>query len=343
MELMKNIELLSALPGVSGGEDAVRVEILGQLAGVATECRVDALGNIIAFKKGKKAPGQRLLFSAHMDEVGFIVTHIEDSGLLRFTTVGGIDSRVVVGKAVEVGDKRVYGVIGQKATHQANDKERDTPPKTEELYIDIGADNRGDAEAMAAPGDRVIFHSEFTRLGGGKLMGRAFDDRAGCALLLSVLHSELEYDCYFAFTVQEETGCTGATAAGFSVEPGISVVVETTTASDIAGVSPDKVVCKLGAGPVVSYMDKGTIYDRGLYKLARETAAAHDIPNQTKEGVYGGNEARSIQVSRSGVRMLAVSIPCRYLHSPSVVMQESDVLHTEVLLERLVGVFGELK
>jgi endoglucanase len=250
---------------------------------------------------------------------------------------------VVVGKAIEVGEKRIYGVIGQKAVHHADDKDRETPPKIDSLYIDVGAEKREDAEAVVQVGDRAIFHSALTRLGGDKLLGRAIDDRAGCALLVSLAKSELEYDCWFAFTVQEETGCTGATAVGYTVDPDVSVVVETTTASDIAGVPSDKVVCKLGAGPVVSFMDKGTIYDRGLYKLARETAAKHDIPSQTKEGVYGGNEARSIQVSKTGVRMLAVSIPCRYLHSPSVVMQESDVLHTQVLLGHLVGVFGDIE
>jgi endoglucanase len=340
MELIKNIELLSAIPGVSGGEDAVRAEILLQIGGVADELQVDALGNVIAFKKGKNRPKNKLLLSAHMDEVGFVVTRIEDNGLLRIATVGGIDSRVIVGKGVEVGARRVYGVIGQKAMHQATEKERETPAKVEELYIDVGAENREDAEKVVSVGDPAVFCGPFTRLGSEKLMGKALDDRAGCALLIDLMSGELEYDCHFAFTVQEETGCTGAIAAGYTVAPDISVVVETTTASDIAGVDKDKVVCKLGAGPVVSYMDRGTVYDRELYKTAREAADANNIPNQTKEGVYGGNEARSIQVSGSGVKTLAVSIPCRYLHSPSVVMQESDALHTRDLLARLVGVFG---
>lgn len=341
MEIIKNIEKLSDVPGTSGDEGAVREEILRQLAGIC-ECTVDPLGNVLAFKKGKAAPKNKLLLSAHMDEVGFIITHVEDSGLLKFAAVGGIDSRVVVGKAVEVGRERVYGVIGVKATHQAEEKEKENPPKLEELYIDIGAENRAQAEAVAMPGDRAVFFGPFRRLGGDKIMGRAFDDRAGCAMLIALAGQELPFDCHFAFTVQEETGCTGAVTAAYTVAPDIAVAVETTTASDIAGVSADKVVCKLGAGPVVSFMDRGAIYDRELFRLAMETAKAQGIPVQTKEGVFGGNESRSLQTAGAGARILAVSLPCRYLHSPSTVLAAGDIGHTVDLLGAFIGAAGNL-
>lgn len=339
MAILKNIEKLSGLCGVSGCEDAVRVEILSQLENLC-DCEVDPLGNLLAFKKGKHPPHKKIMLSAHMDEVGFVITHVEDSGLLRFAPVGGIDSRVVVGKSVEVGEKRIYGVIGVKALHQADEKERDEPLKLEDLTIDIGAETRDQAEELVSPGDRAVFYARYQTLGKDKIMGRAFDDRAGCALLLALAGTNLEYDCHLAFTVQEESGCTGAVTAGYTVDPDISIVVETTTASDIAGVAPDKVVCKLGAGPVVSFMDRGTIYDGGLYRLAMDTAERLNLPVQTKEGVFGGNESRSIQVARSGAKVVAVSLPCRYLHSPSCVLQVDDIHNTLTLLEGLIAEVG---
>lgn len=335
MELYESMKTLCGLPGVSGWEHRVRDEILARLAGKC-DVQVDPLGNVLAFKKGKRAPQKRVLLSAHMDEVGFIVTMIEESGLLRFAAVGGIDSRVVIGKAVEVGDAGVYGVIGSKAVHLQEEKERGEPGRLDKLYIDIGAESKAQALGYVRPGDRAVFCAAFGRMGPDMVYGRALDDRAGCAALLELASRALPYDCHFAFTVQEETGCAGGVTAGYGVNPDIAVAVETTTASDIAGVEPDKVVCALGKGPVVSFMDKGTVYDRGLYELALSVAEQNNIPCQSKLGVFGGNEARALQASRGGARVLAVSVPCRYLHSPANVLHLGDMAHTVSLLEKLV-------
>ena len=347
-DLLENIALLSALPGVSGDEVLVREAILGQIKHCANEITVDPLGNLIVFKKGKATPAKRLLFSAHMDEVGFIITFIEESGLLRFAPVGGIDSRVVVGRGVEVGPRRLYGVIGTKAVHHQSNREQEEPLPIDRLAIDIGAKTKAEAEALVSPGDRAVFDSRFTKLGDwsegkqGQILSKALDDRAGCAILIDMLHQDLPWDCYFTFTVQEENGCIGAIAAGYTVAPDIAVAVETTTASDIPGVSPDKAFCRFGAGPVVSFMDRGTVYDSGLYALALETARARHIPAQSKTGVAGGNESRSLQTSRGGARTLAVSMPCRYLHAPSCTLQVSDILHTRDLLLALCDSLGQL-
>lgn len=340
MNLLDTIRGLSDLCGVSGDEHAVRDAIIARIDG-RHDYTVDPLGNLLVRKKGAATPKNVILFSAHMDEVGFIVTHIEDSGLLRFATVGGIDSRVIPGRAVEVGPNRIYGVIGAKALHHAEAKEREEPIKPDKLFIDIGAENREQAAALVSIGDRAVFYAAYQQLG-DKILGRAFDDRAGCGLLLHMLEADLPYDCHFSFTVQEETGCTGGITAGYTVRPDIAVIVETTTASDIAGVEPGKVVCKLGNGPVLSFMDRGAIYDMGLYRSAMELAKSEGIPVQAKEGVYGGNEARSIQSAGSGARTLAVSLPCRYLHSPSNMLQRSDIDNTFRLLCGLADAFGTL-
>jgi len=335
--LNENIQKLCAIPGVSGCEEQVRYEILKQIEG---QCiyKVDALGNILAFKKGKKTPAHTLLLSAHMDEVGLIITYIEDSGLLRFATVGGIDKRVIVGKSVYIGE--TFGVIGMKATHMKSAEEKEKTPDLDALFIDIGAKDKEEAETHVSLGDRAVFYSSYCEFGDGFLRGRALDDRVGCALLIELIQSELEYDTHFAFTVQEETGTTGAKTAALQVGAEIGIAVETTTACDIPGVTDDKKVCALKKGPVVSFMDRGTIYDSKLYTRALEVAKENGIACQVKSGIFGGNEARSVQVAGKGARVLAVSVPCRYLHTPSCVVNRFDVDETLKLLSALVADFG---
>lgn len=336
--MLKTLDLLkklSDIPGVSGDEKNVRSEIEKQIEKYC-EYNIDPLGNLIAFKKGAKRPKNKVMFSAHMDEIGFIITQVEDSGLLRFACVGGIDPRVITGKAVEIGDKRVCGVIGTKATHQTEEKEREEAVPADKLYIDIGANDRDDALKYVKQGDRAVFSAELLDLGKDKILGRAFDDRVGCALMISLIQSDLPYDCVFAFTVQEETGCVGAKAAAYTVEPDISIVLEATTASDIEGVEPDMAICEQGKGAVVSFMDKGAVYDYSLYNLTLEVARKNKIPCQAKSGVFGGNDTQAIQVSRSGVRALAVSLPCRYIHTASCVLCKKDIENTLKLLEKLI-------
>ena len=244
--LYENIERLSALPGVSGREEAVRAALLELLDG-RCDCKVDALGNLLAFKRGAKKPANRLMFSAHMDEVGLIVTYIEDSGLLRFAAVGGIDRRTAVGKTVRIGKTR--GVIGTKATHLKSAEERGKAAAFDALCIDIGAKTRGEAAALVSPGDCAVFDSRYALFGDGFLRGRALDDRVGCALLVELLLSEqLPYDLHAVFTVQEETGTTGAKTAAAQICPDIAIAVETTTACDIPGTPPEKTVCSLKKG-----------------------------------------------------------------------------------------------
>lgn len=339
LELLRELSLLN---GVSGDEACVSDYIIGQIKDYC-DCHVDALGNVIAFQKGKAAPKNRVQLSAHMDEVGFIITYIEEDGLLRFTNAGGIDTRVTVGKAVRVGHDNLPGVIGVKPVHLLKDDERDTMPKMEDLTIDIGAKDRAQAQQIVSPGDRAVFESEFFTFGSGFIKGKALDDRAGCALMIKqIQRGNAPYDCYYTFTVQEETGCKGGMTAAYAVKPDIGIAIETTTAGDIADTPDHKKVCRLGGGPVLSFMDKGTIYDAALYTQGLAAAQEKGIRCQSKEGVYGGNESRSIQTARGGARVLAVSLPCRYLHSPSCVLQQSDIEETARLLQELTARFAQL-
>lgn len=319
-ELLKK---LCQTPGVSGDEGRVREIILNEINGHA-EITVDRLGNILAFKKGAKRPAVRLMLSAHMDEVGLIVTMVNDTGLLKFDTVGGIDPRVLLGRRVLLSKSGLPGVIATKAMHLQSAEELKTVPGVNDLSLDIGAASKEEALDNAEPGDTAVFDSDYVEFGDGMIKARALDDRAGCALLVSLIRSELPYDCYFAFTVQEEVGIRGARTAAFSIRPEAALVFESTTAADIPHVGEGKKACFVGKGPVLSFMDNRTLYDRGLFALAKRLSAENNIASQVKQTVAGGNDAGSIHLANGGVRTLAVSLPCRYLHSPVCVIRRSD-------------------
>ena len=322
--MMELIKELCALNGVSGDEDRVREFIRGQAEPYADSIRTDALGNLIVFKKGTKTTGHKLLMAAHMDEVGLIVTHVTDEGYLKFDFVGGVDRRVAIGKSVVLGDRAIQGIIGLKAIHLVSREERKKTPKTDSMYIDIGAKNKEEALKLVQPGTYGSFIGEPEAFGNGLLKAKAIDDRVGCAVMLALMKEELPMDVTFAFTAQEEVGTRGAFGAAFSVSPEIALVLETTTAADLPNVEEHRKVCAPGKGPVISYMDGGTIYDRGLFEDLRRLAEENQIPWQTKEYIAGGNDARSIQRSKAGVRVAAVSAAVRYLHAPASVGSVAD-------------------
>ena len=315
---------LCRLNGVSGDENVVREYIREKAAPYADSMRTDAMGNLIVFKKGKKSTGNKLLIAAHMDEVGLIVTRITDDGVLKFDFVGGVDRRVAIGKPVRLGPEGVPGIIGLKAIHLVKRDEMKKTPKTDALYIDIGTKNREEALKLVQPGTYGSFVGEPEEFGDGMLKAKAIDDRAGCAIMLDLIRQELPMDVTFAFTVQEEVGTRGAFGAAFSVTPEIGLVLETTTAANLPDVEPHRQVCVPGKGPVISYMDGGTIYDRPLFEKLRDLAEENNIPWQTKEYIAGGNDARTIQRTKTGVRVAAISAAVRYLHAPASVGSMKD-------------------
>lgn len=339
--MLNLLKELCQLNGVPGWEDQVRDYIRRQAEPYADAIRTDALGNLIVFKKGAKETGNKLMLAAHMDEVGMIVSQITDDGYLKFQFDGGVDRRVAIGKPVRVGLNGLPGIIGNKAIHLTTAKERKSVPRTDELYIDIGAADKEEAEGLVQLGDPVFFVSDAVEFGSGMLKAKAIDDRVGCAIMLSLLREELPMDVTFAFTVQEEVGTKGAFGAGFSVHPEIALVLEGTTAADCAGVPEHQKVCWAGKGPVLSIMDGGTIYDRPLFELLRRLAEENRIPWQTKHYIAGGNDARSIQRTREGVRVAAMSAAVRYLHTPSSVASISDLEQMLVLSRAFVAAVAE--
>lgn len=319
IELMKE---LCALPGPSGCEDAVRAFVLKRVKPFADEIRTDAIGNVMVFRKGAKALDRPVAVCAHMDEVGVIIKKITEDGMLKFGFVGGVDPRVVIGRPVRFGD--VPGVIGIKAVHLTTAAERRTMSKTKNLYIDIGATSRAAAEKLVSLGDYGVFDSAVVEFGDGLIKAKAIDDRVGCAALLRLLEDKPPVDTWFCFTVQEETGLRGAASMAFALDPGFAMVLEGTTAADLAEVKGADAVCRVRGGVVLPFMDGATIYDAALFELLRDACIKRGIPWQTKTRVAGGTDAGRIHKSRAGVRVCAAAAPVRYIHSPSSVAAKAD-------------------
>jgi len=331
------VKELSLLGGISGREKPVRKFLISRLPSDVSYM-VDPLGNLICHKAGRLGAGKnKIMLCAHMDEVGLIITYITEEGFLKFNAVGGIDPAVLIGRQVLL-ESGLTGVIALKHIHLCEKEERTVIPKIQDLQIDIGARSGEEAEKRVALGEYACFCSSFLTFGdnNNRWKGKALDDRVGCAVLLNLLCSDLDYDVDAVFSVQEEVGARGAGAAAFRLRPDVALILETTTAGDIPGAEEEKRACLLGKGPVIPFMDKGTLYDRTLYQTAFSVAAAEGIPCQTKTVIAGGNDASSVQAAGPGVRVLALSVPTRYLHSPVCVMDQRDVTATEALLRALL-------
>lgn len=341
--LIDTLKALCALPGLSSHEDAVREYIREAIAPYARSVRVDAMGNLIAEKAGAVPGSCSLMLAAHMDEVGLMIHTVTDEGYLKFSTVGGIDRRVLIGKRVLVGPRSIPGVIGLKAYHLTSAEEAKKVPKLKEYTIDIGAKDGEDARQWVRPGDVAVFDSDVLTFGNGFLKAKAIDDRIGCAVMVELMKRDLPMDCTFVFTVQEEVGTRGAFGAAFSVKPDIALVLEGTTAADLPTTPAHQRVCSPGKGPVVPYMDGGTVYDRELFQLLRDLAEREGIPWQTKEYVSGGTDAGAIQRSRAGVRVAAISAAVRYLHTPSSVASLTDFDNIHRLAERFISAVAQME
>jgi len=316
---------LCALRGVSGNEDEVSEYITGYAKQYADEIITDVMGNVIVYKKGAKAPANRLVLCAHMDEVGVIVTRITDDGYLKFALGGSIDSRIIVGKSVIIGKQRLLGVIGCKAIHLVKIEARDKPVEVDDMYIDIGAKNRGEAEKLVSLGEAGAFEGDIHEFGDGYIKAKAIDDRFGCTVLLKILEADLPIDCLFAFTAQEEVGMRGAYTAAYHTAPDIALIVEGTNAADLPSSPDNKRVCKVGGGAVIPFMDGATIYNKEIRCILTEVADKNDIPWQTKTYISSSTDGAVFQRTRSGIKTVGVAAPIRNLHSPSCVGKYTDM------------------
>lgn len=329
MKLVDVLKKLSDANGVTGREDQVRSLMKKYLKPYVDEVREDKLGNLIGFKKGKKdAP--TVMLAAHMDEVGLMIKNIKKKGFLQFTKIGGMDDRILLAQKVIVHTDKgpLPGIIGSKPVHIQKEEERKKVIDADKLFIDVGAKTKEEAEKMGVQvGDTISFDTKFCRLSGNVVLGKAFDDRVGCAMLVEVLRKLPKVDCnlYVVGTIQEEVGLRGATIAAFQIMPDLGIALDASVAGDMPGVGEGEAPAKMGAGPVVTVADAGLIAHPKVLRLIIDSAKKDKIPYQLETGIRGATDAARIALSREGVPSGVVSVPARYIHSPAAILNLDDV------------------
>lgn len=310
-ELMKR---LSDCFGPSGREKSIREMIMDEIKELADEITTDPLGNLIARKKGN---GKKILFSAHMDQIGLIITHVDEKGFLRFANVGGLNAKELLGLRM-VFDNGLEGVICQE---ELKDKEKVTMSK---LFLDVASTDKEFITRNFHVGDMCVFKTEYYETD-DCVICKAADDRIGCYILIEALkaHPETENDVYYVFSVQEEVGCRGAKTAGYSIEPDLAIAIDVTATGD----TPDgiKMDVKLGGGAAIKLMDKSIITHIEVKDLLTNLAEKNNIKYQYEVLEFGGTDAGPIHTSREGVPSGVISIPTRNLHTSGEIFNKSDV------------------
>lgn len=310
-ELMKK---LSDCFGPSGREKAIREMIAEEIKDYADEISTDALGNLIARKKGT---GKKILFSAHMDQIGIIITHVDKKGFLRFANVGGLNAKELLGLRM-VFDNGLEGVICQE---ELKDKEKVTMGK---LFLDVASTDKEFISKNFRVGDMCVFKTEYYETE-DCVICKAADDRIGCYILIEALknHPETDNDVYYVFSVQEEVGCRGAKTAGYSINPDLAIALDVTATGD----TPDgiKMDVKLGGGAAIKLMDKSIITHTDVKDLLTNLAEENNIKYQYEVLEFGGTDAGPIHTSREGVPSGVISIPTRNLHTSGEIFSKSDV------------------
>ncbi len=329
---------LSEAIGVSGQESEVRKVILNAIDGHASDIKIDALGSITAYKQGTGDNPLRVMLDAHMDEVGFMVMGFDGDGLIRFTSIGGIDDRILPGLRVKIGEKQTPGVIIWTPIHKNRDQ---NVVKMSSLRIDIGASSKDEASGAVKRGDRIAFDSYYSQMSDKIVRGKAFDDRVGCSLLIDILQDEpYPVDIVAAFTVQEEIGLRGAIVAAQSLKPDIAFALEGAPTHDLPNptAEPDdheqpNPVARMGGGPVLTVMDRSMVTDPRLLGFLRETARSNNIPFQHKTALGGGTNAGRIHTSNAGIPSAVISVPCRYIHGPAAMLNLDDYDNAKRLIQ----------
>lgn len=323
------IELVKKLTGAfgpSGNEEAVAQLIREEIEQYVDEIRTDALGNLIGIKRGS---GKKVMLAAHMDQIGFMVTYIDEKGFLRFTNIGGISVANSIHRRV-VFKNGMRGVIGYETEIQ---DWKDI--KLNRMYIDIGASSREEAEKYVSIGDVAVYDIE-TVEENGKLIGGAMDDRAGCAVLIQTLKtlSKSPHEIYFVFTVQEEVGLRGAKTAAYGLNPDIAIAVDVTLTGDTP--KARSMAVELGKGAAIKVIDRSVLCHPKVKNLMIETAEKWDIPYQMEVLEFGGTDAGAIHLTRSGVPSGVLSIPCRYVHSANETIDLGDLNNSVKLLTKIL-------
>ncbi|MEM3442693.1 MAG: M42 family metallopeptidase [Candidatus Bathyarchaeia archaeon] len=328
MTLAEVLEKLSNACGVAGREDEVRNLMKKLLEPHVDEVKEDKLGNVIGVKKGKKdAP--KVMIAAHMDEIGLLVKTISKEGFLQFAKMGGIDDRILLAQKVIVYTEKgpLHGIIGSKPPHIQKEEERKKVLTYDELFIDIGAESQEEAKKMGVKiGDPISFDIKFAKIGKNIVVGKAFDDRAGCAVLVETMKRLEKTECtvYAVGTVQEELGLRGATTAAYQIYPDVGLALDVTVAGDVPGVREVEAPIKLKKGPAIEVADAGLITHPKVLRLLVDVAEKNGIPYQLESGLAGSTDAARISLTREGVPSGVISVPTRYIHNPTSLLSLED-------------------
>ncbi|UCG23518.1 MAG: M42 family metallopeptidase [Chloroflexota bacterium] len=329
-ELLKQ---LTEVYGVSGDEKQARLLIRDLVAEHVDEWKVDTMGNLLVTKKGDGASPLRVMVDAHMDEVGLMITGIDRDGTLKFTGVGSFDDRVLLGKVVQVGPKKHTGVIGARPIHLLKRSSITSVVKIDAMRIDIGAKNKEDAAKRVKLGQTAAFVTKYEEFG-HHAIGKAFDDRTGCAVLVELLRGRrFPFDLVAAFTVQEEVGLRGAGVAAYRLQPDAALVLECTPAFDLPNEDDVSANVSLGRGPAIYVMDRGTIQDPRLVAHITRTADEKQIPFQIRQPGGGGTNTAAIQRAGAGVPAATIATPVRYAHSPVSMINLEDFANVVELVD----------
>ncbi len=324
------LKSLTEIYGPSGEEEKVREFIKNEVKKFVDDIKIDAMGNLITLKKGNGK--KKIMLAAHMDEIGLCCTYIDEKGFLRFTTVGGVTPITCLSGRVIFSNGKI-GTIGEEKREDIKE-----PLKLNKMYIDIGAKDKKEAEDMVSIGDTAAFLREFTSLG-KRLIAKAFDDRVGCVVLIQVIKElkRCDNDIYFVFTVQEEVGTRGAQPSAYRIAPDIGIAVDVTSTGD----TPQGIhmAVELGKGTAIKVKDRGMITHPKVRGTLIEVARKYNIPYQLEVLETGATDGRVIQMAREGVMAGAVSIPCRYIHSPSEMVDIEDVENSVKLLVKAISSF----
>jgi len=333
---------LSDLLGVSGHEEEVRNFILEEIEnrGLADKSWIDPLGNVLAIKEGTTGQN-RILLDAHIDEIGFMISHIKKKGFLQFVSIGGWDKRILLGQSIllKSGSGQVFhGIIGSKPPHLTTIEERKKVVDIPDMYIDIGMASKDEVlDNNINIGTVGTLFSPFVEFPNGMVRGKAFDDRSGCNVLLHtmMLLKEKEHSdtVLFNFAVQEEVGGFGAITGAYKLKPTMAIAIENTTAADVPGIKDSENPVSIGEGPAITVADKSLISNPEVNKRLIKNAEYENIQYQYKKPMYGGTDAGKIQFSRSGVPSTVVSVPCRYIHSPTSLLKLDDIYKTIQLID----------
>lgn len=329
-QLLKN---LTEAVGVSSYEHEVRALILDLIKDHVDEWHVDALGNLIAIKKGTGASDLRVLVDAHMDEVGLMITGYDSNGTLKFEPIGGFNNRTLLGKVVQIGPQKITGIIGARPIHLLTASERGSVVKMDAMRIDIGAKDKDTASGKIKVGELAAFVTEYEEVGDCAI-GKAFDNRAGCAVLVELLQAApYPFDLTASFSVQEEVGLRGATVVGYSVNPDVAFILESTPAYDLPNKDDASPNVALGKGPSIYVMDRVTIQDPRLVAHITKTAVAHHIPFQIRRPGGGGTNTASIQRAQGGIPAATIAVPGRHAHTPTMMINLEDYANVVKLAE----------